>query len=201
MFYKHLFVQLYIEFLCSLLMNGVHCTVTCRFNNSCMNGLNFFLLLELHISVTTLSGYLLHTHWHEVSGTHWISSLKPCYLHWHVSLGTPSPLSNQCPFEADTAHLVRGHDLTDSEVSAFQTSGMSSIPWGERERERERERARSNLWQTSILTSLMTKSTHTLKGNESHTNTHLSPDLYFNACLWMCEGWGLSWTWIVTPDV
>lgn len=50
-------------------------------------------------------------------------------------MGTIS-LSNQCPFEADTAHLVRGHDLTDSEVSAFQTSEIS--PPGKRDRgERE----------------------------------------------------------------
>ena len=54
------------------------------------------------------------------------------YHHWHVSIGNPITLGNQCPFEEDTAHLVRSHGLTDSEVPAFQTSGMSSVPPGDR---------------------------------------------------------------------
>lgn len=39
-------------------------------------------------------------------------------------------LSNQCAFEPDTAHLARGHNLTDLEVPALHCSGMSSIPPG-----------------------------------------------------------------------
>lgn len=49
-------------------------------------------------------------------------------------------LGNQCLFEADIAHLVRGHDLSDSEVSAFQDSENLS-PRRERE---EKERVRSS---------------------------------------------------------
>ena len=54
-------------------------------------------------------------------------------------MGTRSPLSDQCPFEADTAHLAQGHDLNDSEVPAFQTIGMSRSLPGDTEKRRKRQ--------------------------------------------------------------
>lgn len=78
---------------------------------------------------------------------HWISSLHPLqYLYWHVSIGIPS-FSNHRPFETHTAHLARGHDLTDSGYGLLSRPHECQAFLQERERpnEGERERIWSNL--------------------------------------------------------
>lgn len=69
-------------------------------------------------------------------------------------MGTPS-LSNQCPFEADTARLVRGHDLTDSEVSP---NLRNVSPRRERQK---RERERAQIYDKQVSTLILDEYVHT----------------------------------------